>query len=83
MKNYNARLKNRVKQSNGSVSYDLIVTKKDTGEEVINTDYTVMPRQEELPDEKFKKMVTKAAKNRIEALENDAGKDRTGEEINL
>jgi hypothetical protein len=83
MNNYKARLENRKEQENGSISYDLIITKKDTGEEVVNTDYTVMPRQEELPDEQFQKMIKKTAKKRINMLEGDSGKDRSGEELQL
>lgn len=83
MNNYKARLENRKVQKNGSISYDLIITNKDTEEELVNTDFTVEPRQEEFSDERFHKMVENVAKKRIKALEGVKGKDRSGEELQL
>lgn len=81
MNDYTANLDNRTVQDNGSISYDLIVTDDNTGEELVNTDFTVEPRQEERPD--FEDMVKRVAEKRIEGVNDDCGKDHSGKEISL
>lgn len=81
MENYTANLENRKVQKNGSISYDLIITNNETGETLIDTDYTVEPRQEERED--FEQMVRKTAEKRVKAINEEIGEDHSGNSIEI
>lgn len=81
MEDYTARLENREVMKSGHISYDLIVIEDSTEEELINTDFTVEPRQEERDD--FEDMVGRVAKKKVRALKGKDGKDHSGKEISL
>ena len=81
MTDYSAILENRKVQSNGSISYDLIVKDKESGEELVNTDFTVEPRQEERDD--FEDMIKRVARKQVQGIKEEKGKDHSGKKIDL
>jgi len=76
---YDVKLGERTKLDTGSVRYPLKVVCKDNNEVIVDTTYTVSPRQEE----KLEKMVKTFANKKAKEYEENQGQDHSNKEISL